>query len=59
VQRLNQEFNAALDDPTVRKRLDELSVEPGGGSPADAARFLQTQATEWEKLIRARDIKAN
>ena len=59
VQRLSQEFNAALDDPAVRKRLDELSVEPGGGSPADAARFLQTQASEWEKLIRARDIKAN
>jgi tripartite-type tricarboxylate transporter receptor subunit TctC len=59
VQRLNREFNAALADPTVRKRLDELSVEPGGGSPADAARFLQAQATEWEKLIRARGIKAN
>lgn len=59
VQRLNHEFNAALDDPSVRKRLDELSVEPGGGSPADAARFLQTQATEWEKLIRDRGIKAN
>ena len=59
VQRLNREFNAALADPGVRKRLDDLSVEPGGGSPADAARFLQTQATEWEQLIRARGIKAN
>jgi len=59
VQRLNQEFNAALDDAAVRKRLDELSVEPGGGSPADAARFLQTQATEWETPIRSRGIKAN
>jgi tripartite-type tricarboxylate transporter receptor subunit TctC len=59
IRRLNQEFNAALADPAVRKRLDELSIEPGGGPPADAARFLREQSAEWEPLIRARGIRAN
>lgn len=58
VARLNREFNAALADPAVQKRLEAISVEPGGGSPADAAQFLRAQAAEWETLIRARGIKA-
>lgn len=58
IQRLNREFNAALADPAVLRRLEAMSVEPGGGSPADAARFLRSQAVEWEKLIRARGIRA-
>ncbi len=59
VQRLNAEFNAALKDPTVRQKLDAISVDPGGGTPAEAAQYLQSQAVEWERLIRARGIKAN
>lgn len=56
--RLNREFNAAIASEDVRKRLEAISVEPGGGTPAEAAQFLREQAAEWEKLIRARGIKA-
>ncbi len=59
VQRLNREFNTAVSDPDVRRRFDALSIEPGGGSPSEAAEFLQQQSMEWEKLIRARGIKAS
>jgi tripartite-type tricarboxylate transporter receptor subunit TctC len=59
VQRLNREFNSAVADPDVRRRLEALSIEPGGGTPAEAAEFLQQQSREWEKLIRARNIKAS
>jgi tripartite-type tricarboxylate transporter receptor subunit TctC len=59
IQRLNREFNKAISDPAVVKRLEAISIEPGGGTPDDAARFLRDQAAEWEKLIRARGIKAS
>jgi tripartite-type tricarboxylate transporter receptor subunit TctC len=59
MQRLNREFNTAISDPDVRRRLEALSIEPGGGTPAEAAEFLQQQGQEWEKLIRARGIKAS
>ncbi len=59
VQRLNQEFNAAVSDPDVRRRFDALSIEPGGGTPAEAAQFLRQQADEWGKLIKQRNIKAS
>jgi tripartite-type tricarboxylate transporter receptor subunit TctC len=58
LERLNREFNAAVAHPEVRKRLEAISVEPGGGTPAEAAEFLRQQAEEWGKLIRARGIKA-
>jgi tripartite-type tricarboxylate transporter receptor subunit TctC len=58
IQRLNREFNIAVSDADVRRRLEALSVEPGGGTPAEAADFLRQQSQEWEKLIRARGIKA-
>jgi tripartite-type tricarboxylate transporter receptor subunit TctC len=59
IQRLNREFNVAISDPAVVKRLEAISIEPGGGTPDEAAGFLRQQATDWEKLIRARGIKAN
>jgi tripartite-type tricarboxylate transporter receptor subunit TctC len=59
IERLNREFNLAAANPDVRARLEAISVEPGGGTPAEAAAFLRQQATEWEKLIRAQGIKAN
>jgi tripartite-type tricarboxylate transporter receptor subunit TctC len=58
IQRLNREFNVAVSDADVRRRLEALSVEPGGGTPAEAAEFLQQQSQEWGQLIRARGIKA-
>ena len=59
IERLNREFNAAVSNAEVRKRLEAISVEPGGGTPAEAAAFLRQQALEWEKLIRTRGIKAS
>ena len=59
IQRLNREFNVAVSDADVRKRLEALSIEPGGGTPAEAAQFLAQQSKEWGALIRARGIKAN
>lgn len=59
VERLNREFNTAVSSADVRKRLEAISVEPGGGTPAEAAEFLRQQSVEWERLIRARGIKAS
>lgn len=59
VERLNREFNKAISDPDVVKRLEAISVEPGGGTPTQAAQFLQQQATDWAAVIQTRGIKAN
>jgi tripartite-type tricarboxylate transporter receptor subunit TctC len=46
VGKLNQEINAALADPEIKKRLTELGVAAFAGSPADFGEFI---AAETEK----------
>jgi tripartite-type tricarboxylate transporter receptor subunit TctC len=58
IERLNREFNTAVSDADVRRRLEALAIEPGGGSAREAAEFLLQQSQEWGNLIRARGIKA-
>ncbi len=56
---LNREFNKALADPDVAKRLNDISVSGGGGPPEKASTFLASEITAWGKLIQERHIKPN
>jgi len=55
---LNREINAAIVDPTVKKRLDELGamVAPPS-SPTQFASFIAEDAAKWAKVIKAAGIK--
>jgi tripartite-type tricarboxylate transporter receptor subunit TctC len=55
---LNKEINAAIVDPTIKRRLDELGamVAPAS-SPAEFASFIAADATKWAKVIKAAGIK--
>ena len=58
VGKLNQEINAALADPNMKKRLTELGVAVFAGSPADFGKFIAEETEKWGKVIRAANIKA-
>jgi len=49
--RLNQSINAALDNPEVRKRLADLSIEPDGSTPEQAAELLAADIKRWSGVI--------
>jgi tripartite-type tricarboxylate transporter receptor subunit TctC len=56
VERLNRAMRTALDNATVRARLDELSTIPATGerlSPAYHARHLRAEIEKWGAVIRA------
>jgi tripartite-type tricarboxylate transporter receptor subunit TctC len=53
VERLNAESNRALGMPDVRKRLDQLGLEVGGGTPEDFAKFMNEEAAKLRMLIKA------
>jgi tripartite-type tricarboxylate transporter receptor subunit TctC len=59
VDRLNREINAALADPQMRQRLDELGCAVFAGSPADFGKFIALETVKWAKVIRAANIKAD
>jgi len=58
VGKLNQEINAALADPKMKKRLTELGVAVFAGSPADFGKFIADETEKWGKVIRAANINA-
>ena len=58
VAKLNKEVNAALADPAMRKRLDDLGCGVFSGSPADFGKFIADETDKWAKVNKFANIKA-
>ena len=58
VERINTELNAALKSPPLIARLRDLSYEPIGGTPEEAAARITTDVARWTKIIRDAGITA-
>jgi tripartite-type tricarboxylate transporter receptor subunit TctC len=57
VDMLNKEVNAALADPKIKARLDDLGATSFAGSPSDFAAFIATETEKWSKVIKFANIK--
>ena len=51
VAKLSAETAKVLAAPEIRTRLSQLGVEPVGGTPAEAARFLDGEIAKWARVI--------
>jgi tripartite-type tricarboxylate transporter receptor subunit TctC len=58
VNRLAAEITRILASPEIRARFDQMGVEPMGGTPEQAARFLDDEIAKWAKVINAAGVKA-
>jgi len=54
---LNKAVNAALADPTMRKKFVDLGGMILGGSPADFGKFLTAETKKWAKVIHDANLK--
>ncbi|HWG06418.1 MAG TPA: tripartite tricarboxylate transporter substrate-binding protein, partial [Beijerinckiaceae bacterium] len=59
VLRLNREINAAIAEPRVQARLDDLGAVTFTGSPDDFTQFLTHEGDKWGSVIRTAHIKAD
>jgi tripartite-type tricarboxylate transporter receptor subunit TctC len=57
VERLNKEINAALADPKIKARLDELGSMPRPMSPAEFEKYIVEETAKWAKVIHDANIK--
>ena len=59
VRKLNRVMSETLDNPTIRRRLEELGLEiipPAQRSPEYLAKFLPQEVERWGKVIKAAGI---
>jgi len=62
VRKLNKAMSDTLDDPGIRKRLEELGLEivpPERRSPEYLAKYLPEEVERWGKVIKAAGISVD
>jgi tripartite-type tricarboxylate transporter receptor subunit TctC len=52
VARLNAEFNKALQQPELRKKLGDEGADAAGGTPEQFAALIKDEATRWGKVVK-------
>lgn len=59
INRLNAEVVAGLKSPDLNERLTREGADPVGNSPAEFAKYMQSEIDKWRKVIRAAGVKPN
>ncbi len=52
IETLNREINAALADPKIKERLEQLSGVVTIGTPAEFGKLLADEADKWGKVVK-------
>ena len=52
VTRLNAEFNKALKQPELAKRLSDEGADPAGGTPEQFAALIKEEIPRWGKVVK-------
>jgi tripartite-type tricarboxylate transporter receptor subunit TctC len=56
---VNAATNKALTQPDVLERFAKLSLEPGGGSPADLQKLQDAETQRWSPVVKASGFRAD
>jgi tripartite-type tricarboxylate transporter receptor subunit TctC len=59
VQRLNEVFVKALQEPEVKARFARLMIEPSPTTPAQFGDFVKAELAKYEKLVKASGVSLN
>lgn len=59
VAQLNKAASQALEDASIRSRLDDMSFEVVGGAPDVLGKFIAAERVKWEKVIKDANITAD
>jgi tripartite-type tricarboxylate transporter receptor subunit TctC len=57
INRLNDEINKALKDPTIRNNLIQAAQEPVGGTVAQFAQLVHDDYEKYRRLVHELNIK--
>jgi len=58
VNRLSTETQKAINESDIKDRFNQIGIEPVGGTPEQAAKFLDAEIAKWAKVITTAGVKA-
>lgn len=59
IKTLNDAIADIIKQPDVQKRLLELGHEPAGGTPADLAKFAESERKKWAPVIKEAGLQVD
>jgi len=59
VERLNKAFQAALNDPEIRAKLEAKGIYPKGGSPEDFQSYFQSEMKKFNRIVTEAKIESD
>ncbi len=57
IKKRNAEFNKALQQPDLRKRLGDEGADPLGGTPEQFADLIRDDIVRWGKAVRESGVR--
>ena len=57
IDKLNRQINASLDDPSFRRRVQEMGVTPMGGTPEEVTSYIASESARWSDVVKTAGIK--
>lgn len=57
VEKLATVVNAALQEPALIKRMEEIGAEPGSGSREEFRKFVEEEIAKWRTFVETTGIK--
>jgi tripartite-type tricarboxylate transporter receptor subunit TctC len=59
VAKIHKDTVAALGDPVISKRFEDLGMVPVGNTPAEFAKAIKEEGSRWVKIINERKLQVN
>jgi tripartite-type tricarboxylate transporter receptor subunit TctC len=57
IDKLNRQINASLNEPSFRKRVQDLGVTPMGGTPEEVTSYIASESARWADVVKAAGIR--
>ena len=57
VEKLNAALNAAIQNPRIKKRLEEAGLRLVGGAPERLGEQIRGESERWAKVVKASNVK--
>ena len=57
IDKLNRRINASLNEPSFRKRVEDMGVTPMGGTPGDVTAYIASESARWSDVVKNAGIR--